>query len=73
MSLKNKSILQRLHKTQAAQRGQIVVEYVLLLLVVVTIAAAIVKTVASRDPSDPGFLISAWDKMLNTIGSDLND
>ncbi len=55
------------------QKGQIVVEYVLLLLVVVAIAAGIVKTVASRDPSDPGFLIDAWDRMLNTIGSDLSD
>ncbi len=55
------------------QSGQIIVEYVLLLLVVVAIAAAIVKTVASRDPSDPGFLIDAWDRMLNTIGNDLSD
>jgi uncharacterized protein (UPF0333 family) len=56
-----------------SQKGQIVVEYVLLLLVVVAIAAGIVKTVASRDTSDPGFLIEAWDRMLKTIGSDLSD
>ncbi len=62
-----------LNQNNSNQKGQIIVEYVLLLLVVVAIAAGIVRMVASRDPSDPGFLIDAWDRMLNTIGNDLSD
>lgn len=55
------------------QKGQIIVEYVLLLVIVVAIAATIVKVVASRDEGNPGFLIEAWDQMLKSIGSDLSD
>jgi hypothetical protein len=52
--------------------GQIIVEYVLLLVVVVGVAALIVHGVASRSKDDPGFLIQAWDNMIKTIGSDEN-
>ncbi len=50
--------------------GQIVVEYVLLLIVVVTISGIIVKGVVQRDKGDPGFLIQAWNSLIQTIGSD---
>ncbi len=54
------------------QSGQIIVEYVLLLVVIVGIAALIVKGVASRNQDEPGFLIQAWDNLIQTIGNDLN-
>jgi hypothetical protein len=55
------------------QSGQIIIEYVLLMIVVVGIAAVIVKGVVSRDKSDPGFLIQAWSDLVQTIGKDCVD
>ncbi|MGE0631028.1 MAG: hypothetical protein AB7O96_01380 [Pseudobdellovibrionaceae bacterium] len=54
-------------------RGQIVVEYVLLLSVGIAIAVVLTKSVSSRDPDSPGFLISAWVKISEAIGADLPD
>jgi hypothetical protein len=56
-----------------SQSGQIIIEYILLMIVVVGIAAVIVKGVVSRDKSDPGFLIQAWSELVKTIGSDCVD
>jgi hypothetical protein len=57
--------LQRRH-----QQGQIVVEYVLLLVLSVSIAILIISSMVSRNPENPGFLISSWAKLLQTIGAD---
>lgn len=58
---------------QTGQSGQIIIEYILLMVVVVAIAAIIVKGVVSRDESDPGFLIQAWSDLVKTIGEDCVD
>jgi hypothetical protein len=55
------------------QGGQVVVEYVLLLIAVVAIAALITRLVVSRDPEAPGFLISKWVKIVEVIATDVND
>ncbi|HVK62345.1 MAG TPA: hypothetical protein VM432_12380 [Bdellovibrionales bacterium] len=55
------------------ESGQIVVEYVLLLLVAVSIAAVITRSMISSDPDSPGFVISAWTALLNEIGADRAD
>ncbi len=55
-----------------SERGQIVVEYILLLLVVVAVAAAIVKGLASRSKDDPGVIIQTWDGLIKTIGNDVS-
>jgi len=52
------------------QRGQIIVEYILLLVIVVGLAALIVRGVVHRDKDEPGFLIKAWNNMIQTIGAD---
>lgn len=54
-------------------RGQVIIEYVLLLIIVVSIAAIIIKGVVSRDPSEAGFLIKAWNELVETIGNDCVD
>ena len=56
-----------------SQTGQIVVEYVLLLVVAVAVAAMISKVIVSRDPNNPGFIIIKWQQILNTIGTDNAD
>jgi hypothetical protein len=56
-----------------SERGQIIVEYVLILMVVVAIAAILTKSMIGRDEADPGFVIKAWDQILRDIGSDHAD
>ncbi len=53
------------------QSGQVIIEYILLMVIVVGIAAIIVRGVVHRDESDPGFLIKAWNELVQTIGEDL--
>ena len=55
------------------QQGQIIVEYVLLLIVAVAVAAILVNVMVSRDQSEPGFLIRKWDQILRFIGDDPSD
>lgn len=53
------------------QSGQIVVEYVLLVIISVSLAALVTSMVVSRDPENPGFLIGKWIEILQAIGQDL--
>lgn len=49
------------------------VEYVLLIVVGVTIAIIITSTMVSRNPSSPGFLIKKWYDIITMIGQDTAD
>ncbi|MBS1972443.1 MAG: hypothetical protein JSU04_19210 [Bdellovibrionales bacterium] len=60
-------------KSLTNRRGQVVVEYVLLLVIAVAVAALITKELVRRDPDSPGVLIKKWDDILKEIGSDLPD
>jgi hypothetical protein len=55
------------------ERGQIVVEYVLILIVVLSLALLISKTMVSRDENSPGFVIQKWNALINAIGKDKAD
>jgi hypothetical protein len=55
------------------QAGQIVVEYLLLLVIVVSLSALIIRQLASRDDQNPGVLIDKWNKIQIEIGKDLPD
>lgn len=55
------------------QRGQIVVEYVLLLVIGVSIAMLITSMMVSRSAENPGFLVKKWYEMIKTIGEDTPD
>ena len=65
-SIRSKSIL-------LSRRGQIAVEYTLLLAVSVIVAMLITKAMASRDPNNPGFLIVKWAQINEVIGLDYAD
>lgn len=52
-----------------SQQGQFVVEYVLLLVISVTIAALLTTNLVSRSMSE-GIITTAWHNMLNYIGHD---
>lgn len=60
-------------RTLRNERGQIIVEYVLLLVFAVTIAMLITRAMVSRDPGNPGFVVQAWHAALTQIGSDKAD
>ncbi|HEY8272362.1 MAG TPA: hypothetical protein VIG33_15835 [Pseudobdellovibrionaceae bacterium] len=62
-----------LRKNRRKNNGQVVVEYVLLLVIAVAIAALITKELVQRDPENPGILVEKWDSILKTIGEDLPD
>lgn len=56
-----------------SDRGQVVVEYVLLLIVSVTLAFIIAKFMVGRDPGNPGFVIKTWQGIVQEIGRDRAD
>ena len=56
-----------------SQRGQIVIEYVLLIVLGTSLAMLITTTVVSRNPDSPGFLVKKWFDIINTIGADTAD
>lgn len=55
------------------RRGQLVVEYILLLVVAVTIAAVLVKGLASRSESNAGIVVKKWKSIQDEIGGDIVD
>ncbi|MNJ96644.1 hypothetical protein D3C87_143730 [compost metagenome] len=65
MRLKSRSSLKN-------SKGQIVVEYVLLLVIAVSIAALLVNQLASRG-DEPGVIVAKWYSILKTVGDDNPD
>jgi hypothetical protein len=51
----------------------VVIEYVLLLVIAVAMAALISKQLVSRDPDNSGILVKKWMDIQKTIGDDLPD
>mgnify|MGYP006872383159 CR=1 FL=1 len=54
-------------------RGQLIVEYVLLLSIAAVVSAIVVSKLASRDPDSPGAIVSGWSKVVQSIGTDVVD
>lgn len=52
------------------QQGQIIIEYILLLVVIVGLGAFILRAMVSRDEENPGFLIEQWSDVIKQIGED---
>lgn len=50
--------------------GQIVIEYILLLIIAVGLAMIITAGLVSRNPDSPGLLVSKWYQIINFIGND---
>jgi hypothetical protein len=56
------------------RRGQILVEYILLMVISVSCAALLTKALVGRgDDGQRGIVIKQWDKILKVIGNDLPD
>lgn len=70
MPIRNPAPSSRNCRTPAAQRGQVIIEYILLLLVALGVATIIMKAVVSRSADEPGFLMGRWNAMLKQIAAD---
>lgn len=56
------------------KNGQVLVEYMLLLLISVSFATLLVSKLISRKDGDgQGIIIKSWSRMLETLGNDLPD
>ncbi len=50
--------------------GQVVIEYVLLLVIVTSLGAIIIRDLVSRNPDEPGLLVAKWHSIIKTIAED---
>lgn len=55
------------------RKGQIVVEYVLLMVVAVGLSALLVSQLISRNTDEPGILVAKWHAIMKVIGDDVPD
>lgn len=55
------------------KKGQILVEYLLLLTIAVGCATLMTKGLVSREEGNPGIIIRAWDSLLKSLANDLPD
>ena len=53
-----------------SQRGQVAVEYILLLIVGVSVWLMLVTQLVSRNPQRPGPIVRVWTQLVNFIASD---
>ena len=55
------------------QSGQIVLEYVLLLVIGVAVAATLTTLLVSRNPESTGMIVLKWNQIVQAIGADYAD
>lgn len=55
------------------RRGQVLVEYLLLLVIVVGIVTILTRQLVNRSEDSPGMIIKAWDGILKSIANDIPD
>ena len=67
---KSKAKMKGKERVLISERGQVVVEYLLITMVAVMVALAITTRLISRDTNDMGFVIFKWQKILETIATD---
>ncbi len=61
-------------RSRLSQQGQVLVEYLLLMVIAVSCATILTTQLVGRgDGKKQGMIIKAWDKILKTIGNDLPD
>lgn len=63
----------RTRQPLSTAHGQIVVEYILLLVIAVAVAVLMTSTMVSRSAESPGFIVVKWMQILETIGKDVVD
>jgi hypothetical protein len=64
---------QAVHKKLKANSGQVILEYILLLMIGVGVATFLTKQLVSRDPDAPGVITGTWSQINAAIGADIID
>lgn len=54
----------------ANRSGQVVIEYILLMVVMAGIGAFIVRSIVSRNADEPGLIVAKWNQILQVIAND---
>ena len=57
----------------ANRKGQVIVEYLLLMVLVVALSTMLTKVLVGRSDSNSGLIIKAWASMIKQIGNDIPD
>lgn len=58
-------------KSKPNSKGQVLVEYILLLAIAVSVSALMMAQIANRDIESPGFLIQWWNSIITIIAQDI--
>lgn len=56
-----------------SKKGQILVEYLLLMVIVIGCATLLTKSLVNRSDTNPGMIIKAWDGIIKSLSNDLPD
>ncbi|MBX3040141.1 MAG: hypothetical protein KF789_05455 [Bdellovibrionaceae bacterium] len=56
-----------------SKSGQIVIEYMLLLVIAIAISAIMVRGLANRTEGSEGIVVKRWKQIQEEIGNDLPD
>lgn len=54
-------------------KGQVLIEYLLLMVITIGIATLLTNSLISRSEASPGIIINAWNSILKNISNDLPD
>ena len=60
-------------KSKNEESGQVVIEYILLLVIAVSVSAIISTSVVGRNQDSPGFLTKAWSGLIQFVTTDQTD
>lgn len=55
---------------RGSARGQVLLEYILLLVITIAVAAMILRVLVRKDPDEPGALLTRWNAINQAIGQD---
>lgn len=70
MLLKSKS---KFKSGKSKKSGQVLVEYILLMVIAIGLSTLLTKKLISRKGSETGIIVDAWNRILVQIGRDVPD
>lgn len=71
--LRMRKTQKQIAKTFNNNKGQILVEYLLLMVIAIAVATLLTKQLVSRNDQSPGMIIRQWHQIIRSIGNDVPD
>jgi uncharacterized protein (UPF0333 family) len=56
-----------------SEKGQVLIEYILLMVIVISCASILMRALVSRQSGRQGMVIRVWDDIIRTLGNDMPD